>query len=292
MPEPFFKLLKSEVAPLTAELADQFHTMRASPTERELSGKRVDHLRDKILAGNAVTFHWASALLNGEEVRMNGNHSSGALCSLNGSFPEGLMVNRETYEVSCEEGLALLFRQFDDRKSGRTPADVSGAYQGLYEPLHDVPRGVAKLGMEAITWHERHVMGGPVPRGDDIYAWFANTNHHAYLRWLGDTLTIKTPEMARAPVCAAMYATFEVNESAARDFWPSVARGGVEFEEYAPATVLDAWLKEQKDPKCKFQAKPLQLYQGCIYAWTAYREDRQPKAIKCDTGKGLHDVVA
>ena len=50
----------------------------ASPTERELSPGRVKHLTEKIEAGLAVSFHWASAQLEdvGKTLRMNGNHSS------------------------------------------------------------------------------------------------------------------------------------------------------------------------------------------------------------------------
>ncbi len=292
MTEAFFKRVKSEVIPLTPDLAQEFCAMRASPTERELSSVRVNHLRNKMLSGVAVTFHWVSAMLNGVELRMNGQHSSNALVSLNGSFPDGLLVHREMYEVPNEDSLALLFRQFDDRKSGRSPADVSGAYQGLYEPLNDVPRGIAKLGIEGINWWQDKVLGAPVPKGDDVYARFADPQYHNCLRWLGDTIGMKTPEMSRVPVVAAMYGTFDVNESAAREFWSSVARGGVEFDETAPSTTLDAWLKEQRDTNCKKPVKPLQLYQGCIYAWTAFREEQSLKTIKWDTAKGVHDIVS
>jgi hypothetical protein len=83
---------------------------------------------------------------------MNGNHSSTALLGLNGSFPDKLVAHIDEYEVSRLDGLALLFRQFDDRKSGRSSKDVCGAYQGLYEPLREVPRDTAKLGAEGISW--------------------------------------------------------------------------------------------------------------------------------------------
>ncbi len=38
------------------------------------------------------------------------------LASLNGEFPQGLYVTMDEYEVDSPDGLALLFRQFDDRK--------------------------------------------------------------------------------------------------------------------------------------------------------------------------------
>jgi hypothetical protein len=33
------------------------------------------------------------------------------------------------------------------------------------------------------------------------------------------------------------------NEKEAQKFWGQVARGGVEYDDTAPATILDAWLK-------------------------------------------------
>ena len=69
-----------------------------------------------------------------KRLRMNGQHSSNMLCGLNGHFPKGLKVHIDEYEVPNKPSLALLFRQFDDRKSNRSPSDVASAYQGLYTP--------------------------------------------------------------------------------------------------------------------------------------------------------------
>lgn len=287
-----FKLLSSTALSLTPELAAEFNSMPASPTERALNPLRVKFLRQRILSGLATPFNWASAILDGTEYRMNGFHSSTALCELNGSFPQGLLVNRSLYEVPNMESLALLFRQFDARQSGRSPADVAGAYQGLYTPLNDVPRGVAKMGIESVMWHQRNAVGAPMPTGDDVYMKFGESMYHGFLCWLGDTITLRSaPEMARIPVCAAMYGTYEANAPEATEFWSSVAKGGEEFDETAPATTLAAWLREQKAVKCKTPVKPLELYQGCIYAWTAYREEHAIKTIKWDVKKGLHEVV-
>src|SRR5436309_15077267 len=53
---------------------------------------------------------------------MNGQHSSTMLSGLNGNFPKDLKVHLDTYEVDTPEALAILFRQFDDRKSAAPPA--------------------------------------------------------------------------------------------------------------------------------------------------------------------------
>jgi hypothetical protein len=93
-------------------------------------------------------------------------------------------------------------------------------------------------------------------------------------------------------VVAAMYGTFTKNEKEAQKFWGQVARGGVEYEDDAPATVLDAWLKAMaEDKRTSEKLVPANYYQGCIYAWNAYREGRAISAIKYKTDKGLHQAA-
>jgi hypothetical protein len=275
-----FKLLKSEVKPLTRELAAQFRDMKPSPTERDLKPARLKHLREKAEAGHLVTFNWASAKMGGEVLRMNGQHSSNVLCELNGAFPENLFVHLDQYEVDGPEGLALLFRQFDARQSGRSAGDVAGAYQMLHPELHGVAKGVAKLGIEGVAWYSRAVEGAPVPTGDDIYDMFGRKSLYDFLLWLNELFTIKTPELSPVQVVAAMYATFIKNTEQAKKFWDQVARGGVEFENDAPATVLDAWLRKAKSGEMEERLKPAQYYQGSIYAWNAFRKDKPLESIK------------
>jgi hypothetical protein len=289
-----FKLVNSETKTITKELAEQFRSMPASPTERDLNTARMNYLRDKFTTGLAITFNWATAKLGDQVVRMNGQHSSKILAEWEGAdFPQNFIVHLDQYEVTDDNGLALLFRQFDDRKSGRSPADVAGAYQGLYPPLREVPKGSAKLAVEGIGWWRRHVEGLPVPNGDSIYSLMAETGLHPFIQWVGEVFTIKTPELKRVPVVAAMYATFIGAEEDARKFWSEVARGGVEYDDNHPTTVLDAWLKAIKEgDRAAEKHKPADFYQGCVYAWNAFFDDKPLKDIKSDLKKGLHTVKA
>jgi hypothetical protein len=285
-----FKLVNTSTKPLTPELAEQFRNMKASPTEREIDPKRVQHLREKVLKGWSITYLWSTAKLGNEIYRMNGNHSSNMLCGLNGQFPKGLKVHLDEYEVDAKDDLADLFRQFDDRKSGRTPSDVSGAYQGLFERLHDVPRKTAKLGVEGISWYRRNVEGLEARVGDDQYQLFSNEAYDGFLHWLGKLFTIKTPELKRHTIVGAMYGTYIANESAAKAFWEQVARGGVEYEENAPETQLDGWLKKAAEEGNVQNLKPGNYFQACIYAWNAHRDSKSLTSIKYDTKKGMLNI--
>lgn len=284
-----FKLASAECVPLTPDLAEQQFSMDPSPTERPLDSARVKYLREKAEGGQLVTFHWASARLGNKTLRMNGQHSSTMLHELNGQFPDGLMVHQDRYEVEQPTDLAVLFQQFDARKSSRTAADVSGAYQGLYDDLRDIQRPIAKLAVEGIAFYEKHVIGSRQKLGDDQYALFDQQRHHPFIRWMGEIHSVKTPEMKIVGVAAAMHATYDVNESDARAFWGSVARGGVEFEDNDPTTILDGWLKlaKSREERARFRPKPAEYYQGCIYAWNAHRDEKTIKDIKFKVDKGL-----
>jgi hypothetical protein len=237
-----FHLKTSETVPLTLELAEEMRDMEPSPTERDLSQARVKYLQEQAGAGKLVNFNWASAELDGRTLRMNGNHSSTMLCELNGAFPRDLYVHRDHYAVDSVDGLADLFRQFDNRKSSRTVGDVAGAWQGLHPSLRTVPKTTAKLGIQGICWQRREVSGRPVPKGDDQFTLFNETSLHPFLVWLGTLFSSKTPELANTYVVGAMYATFIVNDDAAKVFWEQVARGGMEYNDSAASTLLDRWL--------------------------------------------------
>lgn len=284
-----FQLVKAEVLPLTPLLAQEFQQMPGSPTERDLNPNRLQHLRRKAEQGQLVTFHWAKARVDDMWLRVNGQHSSTMLCELNGSFPEGIFVHVDSYDVDGVDGLAQLFRQLDDRKSGRSAADVAGAYQNLEDELRGtVAKPIGKLGIEAVTWYRRYIESVPVKIGDEQYHLFHESALHAFLKWLNELFSIKTPELKRVPVIAAMYGTFEKNEAEARTFWLQVTRGGKEFEDNDPTTVLDEWLKSVKEEGSR--VKPGEYYRGCIYAWNAHREGKQLKDIKCDLRKAAQII--
>jgi hypothetical protein len=288
-----FKLTNTTVRDLTRDYAEEFRKLPGSPTERPLDDRRVAHLKAKAEADQLVTFNWATVKLGDKVMRMNGQHSSTMLCALDGAFPAGLKVSLSEYEVQSREGCALLFRQFDDRKSNRTPSDVAGAYQGLYGEIRDVSRKEAKLGLEGMLWYRRVVLKQKVPSGDDQFSLFSDEENYAYLKWIGDLFTVKTPELLSPGVIGAMFASYEKNSSEAERFWSDVARGGVEYEDQAPATVLDKWLRAPLEgAREERPAKPPapQLYQGCIYAWNAHRESKTIMSIKIDTRKGFSKV--
>ena len=87
-----------------------------------------------------------------------------------------------------------------------------------------------------------------------------------------------------------MYGTFDKNEAEARKFWTEASRGGVEYEDNHPTTVLDTFLKSVFEEKKKWDLSPANLYQASVYAWNAHRENKTITSVKYDTKKGLYAV--
>jgi len=281
---------KSDTVPLTRALAQHFALMRPSVTEREFNDKRFKFLEERYHAGLFLPCQWASVWLGGEQYRMNGNHSSNLLWKLPEPFPTDLVAHIDEYDAETPEDIVELFRQFDARESARTPQDVAGAYQHAHPELHDIPNQTAKIGIEGIAWYLRVIEGVPPGKGDERYKLFRRAEYYDFLHWLGVLIDIKTPELKKMEVIAAMYATDLVasGEQGSRVFWQEVARGGRQYEEQHPATVLDAWLKACRDGTCEDTMKSAYHYQGCIFAWNAYRDEKTIKDIRFLTTKGLY----
>jgi hypothetical protein len=283
------RLLKSETVPIDEALIQRFVTMTPSITERPLDDSRVDYITTKVAEGSAIPFLWSYAKLEGAEYRINGQHSSFALSQLNGNLPTGLVAHIDEYAAADEAELVHLFRQFDPRKSSRSPLDVANAYASIVPGLQGIPTDILKLGAEGINWGYGAVDKQPAKKADDRYIELIEPHNLDFLQKMGSIFSIKTPEMRLLPVVAAMYKTHYVDPDRSFKFWSAVARGGDETNDTDPANALDTWLRLLKDKKNKLDVRPLQIYQACIFTWNAEVDGKSVSRIVFDTKKGLHE---
>jgi hypothetical protein len=290
IPDVRFRLVKSETVPLTLGIAQRMREMKPSPTEREYNAKRVEYLMDRIRNGTFICPSWAVARFEGEEVRMNGQHSSIALCE-ESDFAQDLSVHIDTYQVDDGSGLAQLFRQFDARHSSRSSVDVCGAYKGLYSELNSVTAAKAKKCADAISWYQRTVLGVSTPSGDNVGELLSNESHHDFILWMAPLLTSKTRELQNTYVLAAVYASFLANRHGAKEFWPHVASGDF-IDPDSPASILSTTLiraMDESDRKKKLKAG--QWYGVTVKGWNAWRTGKAPKYLTHDPKKPLPPVA-
>lgn len=287
-----FKLAKAETVPLTRELAKQHREMKASPTERELDPKRLKELKKRIDDGLFICPSWSIAKYQGEQIRMNGQHSSIVLDESDGAFPVGLSVHIDWYDVLDDIGLATLFRQFDARFSQRSSVDICGAYKGLYADLDAIPARSAKLAVEGIAWFIRSIEGALAPSGDDLGVLFAQPGYHPFITWAASMMNIKTRELQSTQVMSAMYGTYLANRECADEFWSRVA-SGTWTDDTSPAAMLDSMLvKDREATDAAKKLKPAEKYAISILAWNADRSGSSVKGLKWTKGKAYPEILA
>lgn len=272
-----FKLIESKQVGMTHDLAEEFRTMKGSSTERPLNIRRTEHLTEKMQAGLAVPFRWAKARYpNGEEVRVNGQHSSHAVGELNGAFPENMAVTIDVYHVDNDSDAIELFRQFDDRKSGRTPVEVCNAYKNARPGLKGLVTEDLKVVVEGEAWHRRQIEKVYSPDGDDRYKLLNLDEMEDVFIWGSKVLTEGCKEIRSPYITAAMIATYRAEADRARSFWRSVANEAMDTKGEDPAAVLFDWIQAYRNKELKKQPGAKEVYNGCIYAW---REDGKDNDI-------------
>jgi hypothetical protein len=288
-----WKRVESETVILNRDKAREFaakhNSLPHSPTEREFDPRRVTALKEAITSGRAIPFNWAMVRFGGKQYRMNGQHSSRAIVEFEGDLPESLVFHVDHYEAKEKAGMADLFRQFDARWSARSKSDVSGAFQGLNEEVASCSRKKAKLAIDGVAWYRRSIEKVPVQSGDEVYSLFFEDALFPFVKWVEEVLSVKTPEMERTAILAAMYATFIKTESGAREFWRAVALNNAS-DDSEPSAVLSLNLQQAKQDKQ--QLAPGVYYQKCLKAWKAFREGEKIHSLNVNLKKGWLEVAA
>ena len=185
--------------------------------------------------------------------------------------------------------MARLFRQFDDRKSGRSALDVAGAYQGLHPEVAPVDRRIALQALKGIRVYMKRVEGAAVPSGDDLGQWYSRRDFDRFILFMGKLCTPlnKAAILMRCPEAVAVaYGTFDKAETRAKEFWYAVLKS--EYEQDSAAEALDRFLcarvdaKEDAHEKIK-KLKPGQVFACCVKAWNAH--------LKGDSLRGLSHPI-
>jgi hypothetical protein len=289
-----WKLLASESQTLprakAIELATKHANLSPSPVERKLEPGRVKKLVWVIRHGLHIPFCWATVEWEGKRLRMNGQHSSTAIVEIGSELPDSLSFHVDHYEATSRGGMVELFRQFDQRWSGRTANDIAGAYQGLTPDLADCNRRAMKSAAEAVAWVLKNVEGlEGIPSGDDTYDLFSAERYWPFFRWF-DGIYNHRPELLHKQVIAAMYHTYEASQSSATQFWREISFGQEHFtDDSKPGAVLIGELiraREDRDFKEKEFETISAYYKKSIKAWNAFCNGDRISTLKVAKGKG------
>lgn len=247
-------------------LVERFKNMNRFGGDRKLDPKRCARLRSLFNEGQFRTCAWAvvKCLEDGNEYRVNGQHTSHVLAEFNGSLP-AVFVTVERYEADTLTDVADLFATFDNRWSNRTTSDTNRAFASSVSALADLNNRVIDLaasGMVIFMGDGFRKQMTQEQRGREV------AKHTAFVLWLNglDIVTSKTKRyLAKAAICAAMFATYSKDSEQATEFWTAVRNASEPNAEH-PTRLLERYLLIAKS-----RSGDREIYAKCLHAWNAWR---------------------
>jgi hypothetical protein len=278
---PFYrKLAYEKTVPFTKAIAGKYLHMVPFVGERSLRDKWIVLLIRLAKAGRFVgeeaTLISCECGWDGVERRINGQHT----CHMRLYMPENwnVPIRVRRYRVNTEEEFRLLYAIVDGGK-GKVPADVVAAMLYGTEEYSGLKRKqLTNLSSGIRIWKST-----TVDKGQNIHDTvddMRNGMMDLSLRvdkFLRNVCKENAPHMQNAAIVAAIMATFEKSERAAREFWTIVRDGGARADH--PAQKLMKHLMSVKiytsnstnTSKSKRPTSRELIYRACIMAWNAHR---------------------
>lgn len=282
------KLLYDKKMQLTHKRANEIITETTEfGGDRSLRSKHVKRLTDAMARG---TFHWEWVKIvlcryNGNVYRMNGQHTCWA--RLNRPADEPSPCSVMMYEAETEYDMRQLYASID-RNAPRTKSNVIDSYLAGTEEYGHVKRAtLARLPQGYTLWKWETVEDRRNNDGDDVAFLLLSEDYKLATQvaaFLDAFINADTMFLFRAPVIAAMFATFHKAPTVAHSFWEAVA-SGIGFSSVDdPRNRLGRFLQRNtlggSPAGVKSTVAQEEMFQACINAWNAFRQDRTLKVLK------------
>jgi len=275
----------------TKEEATNLLNLPEFPGDRGLKNKHVDYL---VKAMTRKTFRpelvsIITCSLKDKKYRMNGQHTAWARLEMpNGYRCEVEMIH---YEAKSEQDVRQLYASID-RSSPRTKANVIESYLVGSEEFQGVKSRSLRIGPQGFAlwlWSSGHERGKH--DGDDI-AYLLKTDYYDLAIKVCSFLDGLSPRehghIFRAPVVAAMFATFNKAPQIAAEFWLPIGDGvGIEkrgdprlkLRNYLMQTAVNAGKGGRSE---KQQASSELMFRQCVGCWNAFRDGRTLSILRAN----------
>lgn len=280
------KLRSRKTVELTDKFAEQFLEKPVCTWDRGLEAVHVTFLSRHMDAG---TFRWEQAnlitcLLNGQEYRMNGQHTCWARIYADpakfkahgGRAPVQILH----YEAETEDDMRQLYATID-RGKVRHRGQVVVSYLAGREQFDGLGRGLLRKlasGLAFWLWEEPNIRGLHSP---DEVSYLLLTDHYKTAIAVGGFLAACNAaagkHLLRQPVMGAMFATFDKLPQVSKEFWPVVYDGLGVTEKRDLRYMLRNYLMLSSLSHGKTELKQVsseEMYRGCLLAWSNWRANK------------------
>lgn len=273
-------------------LVREFMEMEPVPHDRPLSEKRMQVYERILRSGEFRTVVWASCLCaeTGGTYRVNGKHTATLLSGYvkSGTPLPDFYVTVERYYANKLTDVANLYNTFDSTLASRTTRDINMAFAATIPVLKGVHEKIISLAVMALAfhkWDENELKRvPPAERAEELL------DNSDFVKWLECTLGNASGgstrdriaqgsalPLRRAPVAAAMLATYRKGPRMADEFWKTV-RDETAPTRDDPTRVLNRFLtssiiaggKGGRTDKKSVGFR--EMYVKCIHAWNAWRK--------------------
>lgn len=226
------KKVKSELVPLTREIAQKFASMQALPGERTFNPDRAKFYQDHLKGQTFNSPTWSQAFVAGTKHpwRGDGQHTSFVLANSPDSlFPVELKVTIHTYELDSFSEAPAFFDLFDNPKAARSNVDKMGTYTASYPDLATIDRVFLAKVARGIDFYLRDLSkesGQSVKtyptREHGLY--FDEEHHRQFAIWLSQWRDNKRGGwmLSKAGLTAEMFADRKSHPELAQLFWDQV----------------------------------------------------------------------
>jgi hypothetical protein len=230
--------IKSELDPLTRELAEKFSRMKSLPGERTRKPSRLRFFEVRLERKTFNSPTWSKAVIAGAEGewRADGQHTSHVLANCpEALFPADLPVTVNTYQMDSMADAPDLFDLFDNPMAARTNVDKIGVYVAGYSDLAlmdhafltKITRGLdyyyrdlSKERLEKESSEQQTILLY-IAREHGLY--FKDDSHRVFTRWLHVWCESKHGWMIGKPgLLAEMFADWKTHSELATRFWGEV----------------------------------------------------------------------
>lgn len=294
------KILEQKTVELNYEFATEILSLPEFCADRKLDSNHVLRLKMAMERGTFLPeqVNIVTCRCDGKVYRCNGQHTAYARLAMPKDYR--CPVRHIRYSAKTENDMRRLYASLD-RGKGRTKSNVVTSY--LFET--DEWSGFGKHvigwiaeGLALWLWPKQHEQ--LMHDGDDR-AYLLMTEYLNLGRLVGNFIqshqSDKIKFLRRAPVVAAMFATFNKDASAAQEFWDSVALGVGFPHADDPRRVLRDNLMQSsiKSTRSANSTKKAvsqeEMLRWSIQAWNAYRRGERLKVLRANLLFDRSEVV-